>query len=326
MSSEKPSYSRAAYEDTETGIKDIVGAAHSGQSVEELKGALAAQEALVAQRTELHSEAWDQAIAENTERDAAKTHEAAQAEQAAADRAEAAALLERMKENAGMASTSVEATPAEQIVVPAQPAAEEGPVRVSGRLDELLADSSAFSSDFRSKALEEVSGGAFKAQESNLYNFDATLTPEQAEQAERAMEASEHKFGGAALNYVATPDLTRDRLQVGNDELFNRALSLKQSENERVRGNIRFGAAFASVMSLAGGAGAAAAGAAAFSGPLLLAMPVILTGGLAFAAGKRFLDKRREKKAVKDYAKASIAKKGRAVVSIYRQFGDFLGD
>lgn len=92
-------YSRQAYENTEKGIKDVVDSIDASAPVEQLREKFAEQNELVGEKETLHNEAWDQAVAENTARDEAKV---SQEMQKAAEQSEAAELLKKMHENAGI--------------------------------------------------------------------------------------------------------------------------------------------------------------------------------------------------------------------------------
>lgn len=98
-------YSRQAYEDTEKGIKDVVDSIDASAPVEQLREKFAEQNELVGEKETLHNEAWDQAVAENTARDETKVSQEAQK---AAEQSEAAELLKKMHENAGMSAKPVE--------------------------------------------------------------------------------------------------------------------------------------------------------------------------------------------------------------------------
>lgn len=80
-------YSRQAYEDTEKGIEDLALSVDTETPPDQIRERFAEQSALMGEKESLHNEAWDQAKVEDTARDEAK---------------EAAELLQKMHENAGI--------------------------------------------------------------------------------------------------------------------------------------------------------------------------------------------------------------------------------
>jgi len=122
-------YSRQAYEDTEKGIKNVVDSIDASAPVEQLREKFAEQNELVGEKETLHNEAWDQAAAENTARDEAKVSLEAKK---AAEQSEAAELLKKMHENAGMSSN-----PAERSETPKATATQEqvNPVSVVPKVE-----------------------------------------------------------------------------------------------------------------------------------------------------------------------------------------------
>jgi len=92
----KNDYSRQAYEGTEKGIEEIAHSVDADTSPHEIREKFAEQSALVGEKEFLHSEAWDQAKAEDIAR---------------SERGEAAELLKKMHEAAGIKSEVVMETP-----------------------------------------------------------------------------------------------------------------------------------------------------------------------------------------------------------------------
>ncbi|HUY05277.1 MAG TPA: hypothetical protein VMV62_00995, partial [Candidatus Paceibacterota bacterium] len=90
-------YSREAYEKEQDAVREVLDSVSETTPVEELRTKFAEQEAHAAAKETLHNEAWDQAKAENAERDAAMEN----TERAASEQAEAAKLLEQMRAKAG---------------------------------------------------------------------------------------------------------------------------------------------------------------------------------------------------------------------------------
>lgn len=119
---EQPAYSRQAYEETEKGIQDVKDAAKGSGSVEELRTLASEKNALEAQKTDLHGQAWDEATKMNQERDALAQERAAQEK---SDAAEADRLrAEILGETAASETASVEVAPVEVASEPTSPVAE----------------------------------------------------------------------------------------------------------------------------------------------------------------------------------------------------------
>lgn len=95
MPPEKPmQYSRQAFDAVESGIKAVQGSVKEGDSLDTLRKKAAEKRELETQRTDLHNQAWDQAIEENQQFDKEKN------QQAEADRMEAARLLREIRGDA----------------------------------------------------------------------------------------------------------------------------------------------------------------------------------------------------------------------------------
>jgi len=95
MPPERPTqYSRQAFDEVEDGIRDVQGSVKEGDSLETLREKAAEKKELETQRTDLHSQAWDQAIEENQQFDKEKN------QQAEADRMEADRLLREIRGDA----------------------------------------------------------------------------------------------------------------------------------------------------------------------------------------------------------------------------------
>ncbi len=100
MSAEKPSYSREAYESTEENVENLASSVNESSPIDELREKSGQMEEFLAQRESMHSEAWNQASAENALRD----------EQASSQK-EAAELLKRLRAN--VKAAPLEETPIE---------------------------------------------------------------------------------------------------------------------------------------------------------------------------------------------------------------------
>ncbi|HUY05618.1 MAG TPA: hypothetical protein VMV62_02815, partial [Candidatus Paceibacterota bacterium] len=264
----------------------------------------------------LHNEAWDQAKAENAERDAAMEN----TERAASEQAEAAKLLEQMRAKAGPSI--------EQSAVPTQAhgAQETVPAEVTIGADELRQiDTRAplngwgvphMGLEMPRKALKESSGGLLRFDEMRGVvsgEGGRELSRQKAEVAIQNLERSERERGHDAFEYVASPDI-KEKLEVGNGQAFMSAFSLKQHHNENVRDNIALGASAAGLGTAVAGMGLAAFG-SSLAGLVLMGVIPVAAVGFGGLGVKYLYDKYKERKAVKDYSTASIAKGARSKLS-----------
>ena len=310
-------YSREAYEKEQGAVREVLDSVDETTPIEELRAKFAEQGAHVAAKETLHNEAWDQAKAEDAERDAVKET----AERAAAEQAEAAKLLEQMRVKAG---PSIERSAA-----PAQASAvqESAPAEVTIGANELnQIDTRAplsgwgiggSSIEMSRKALKESSGGLLRFDKETYRVVPAEggkeLSGAKAEAVIRNLERSENERGRDAFDYVASPE-TKGKLEVGDDQAFAKAIGLKSYHNKRVRDNIAFGAAVTSLLPFLTGMGMAISGSAA-AGAVMLGMLPVAAIGFGGLGVKYLYDKYKERKAVKDYTTASVAKGARSKLS-----------
>ncbi len=313
-------YSRKAYEEKEGDIQNIARSVDKTTSVEELRAKFADMETNIADKEALHSEAFDQATAENAERDAAKET----AERAASEQAEAAKLLEQMRAKAGL---SVEQSPAVAAGASVSEKTAAKPEKVLGlsELRELhFVNNSGveylsptrlpIASEVLEKTLRETSGGLLRFDKNLIRSSEKNgLLPEsQAEAAIENLARSEGDYGRKAFDYVASPE-TRGKLEVGDNHAFINAFNLKQNQNEEVRDKTAFGAAAATLSTAVAGMGLAATGSSLAGLVLMGALPVAAIGFGGWGA-KYLYDKYRERKAVKDYSTATVTKNARSIL------------
>ena len=139
------------------------------------------------------------------------------------------------------------------------------------------------------------------------------MTGAKAEVAIQNLERSERDRGRDAFEYVASPE-TKEKLEVGDDQAFGRAFSLKSHHNEMVRDRIGFGSAVAGMLPFITGLGMANLGMSA-AGAVMLGMLPVAAIGFGGLGVKYLYDKYKERKAVKDYTIASVAKGARSKLS-----------